>query len=424
MPLTDLAVRKAAPRDKAYRLSDSHGLYLQITPSGGKLWYQKFRFQGKENRIAIGAYPTVSIRQAREKRAEIRECLANGINPAEKRREDKRGVPPERTFKLVALEWVASNKRWSKDHAARVTRYFDLYVFPLIGERDIKKLSVPDLILPIKAVEKAGKVDVARRLQQRTASIMRYAVQNGMIEHNPAPDLTCVVSPAVTCHHPALELEELPDFLRRIDDYRGRELTRLAVQLTLLIFIRSSELRFARWEEIDLKKPLWTIPGERKPIEGVKFSQRGAKMRTPHLVPLSRQAVVVLKLIQRLSGGEGEDLVFPGDHNPKKVMSEGTINKALQRMGYDTRKDVCGHGFRTMACSSLIESGLWSEEAVERQMSHQERKKVRAAYIHKAKHLEEREKMMQWWADFLDANRVGRVSPYEFARASKRIVKK
>ena len=415
MALTNLAIRHATPRDKAYKLTDCNGLYLQVNPSGSKLWYQRFRFQNKENRIALGPYPLISLAQARERQAEIRMQVVEGINPAEKRKADKRGGIPLHTFESVAREWVASNIRWTPDHAKRVLRYFEVYVFPTIGEKDITKLKVVELLAPIKAVEKAGKLDVASRLQQRTANVMRFAVQNGLIDHNPASDLTGAVATAKTRHHPALDFHRLPEFLDRIDKYKGRELTQLSVKLALLLFIRSSELRFARWSEIDLKGAMWTIPAERKPIEGVKYSARGAKMKTPHLVPLSRQAIVLLKLIQRLCR-EGQELVFPSDHNYRKPMSENTINKALRVMGYDTQKDVCGHGFRTMACSALVESGLWSSDAVERQMSHQERKRVRAAYIHKAQHLEERREMMQWWADYLDANRHQHVVPYGFGR--------
>ncbi|EOY8359690.1 tyrosine-type recombinase/integrase [Salmonella enterica subsp. salamae] len=297
----------------------------------------------------------------------------------------------------------------------RVLRYFELYVFPTNGSCDITKLKVKDLLVPIKEVEKAGRLDVASRLQQRTACVMRYAVQNGIIDHNPASDLTGAVSTSKVRHHPALDLHLIPDFLERIDDYKGRKLTQLTVKLALLLFIRSSELRFGRWEEIDLDNAMWTIPAEREPIPDVKYSERGAKMHSPHLVPLSRQAIVLLKEMKQYCR-PGTELVFPGDHDYRKPMSENTINKALRVMGYDTQKDVCGHGFRTMACSALVESGLWSSDAVERQMSHQERKRVRAAYIHKAQHLEERREMMQWWADYLDANRFRHVVPYGFKK--------
>ena len=416
MALTDLAIRHARPLGKAYRLSDCHGLYIQVNPSGSKLWYLKFRFGNKENRMALGPYPLISLALAREKQADIRRLILEGINPAEKRREEKRGGEPLHTFESVAREWVSSNVNWSVEHKKRVLRYFELYVFPTNGGCDITKMKVKDLLVPIKEVEKAGKLDVASRLQQRTACVMRYAVQNGIIDHNPASDLTGAVSTPKVRHHPALDLNLIPDFLERIEDYRGRKLTQLAVKLALLLFIRSSELRFALWEEIDLDNAIWTIPAERKAIPGVKYSERGAKMHSPHLVPLSRQAIELLKEMKQYCR-PGTELVFPGDHNYRKPMSENTINKALRGMGYNTQKDVCGHGFRTMACSSLVESGLWSSDAVERQMSHQERKRVRAAYIHKAQHLDERREMMQWWADYLDANRFRHVVPYGFKKS-------
>lgn len=266
----------------------------------------------------------------------------------------------------------------------------------------------------------SGRLEVAARLQQRVTAIMRYAVQSGLIDYNPAQDMAGAVATGKRVHRAALELKRLPEFLQRIDDYKGRPLTKLAVKLTLLVFIRSSELRFARWDEIDFDNAMWTIPAEREAIEGVKHSHRGSKMRTPHLVPLSRQAIEILKQIYQFSGNH--ELIFIGDHNPRKPMSENTVNNALRVMGYDTKTEVCGHGFRTMACSSLIESGLWSKDAVERQMSHQERNSVRAAYIHKAEHIEERRLMVQWWADYLDANRERDISPFSFAKLGNEIV--
>lgn len=191
----------------------------------------------------------------------------------------------------------------------------------------------------------------------------------------------------------------------------------MVVKVTLLVFIRSSELRFARWDEIDFDNAMWTIPAEREAIDGVKYSHCGSKMRTPHLVPLSRQAIKILKQIYQFSGNH--DLIFIDDHNPRKPMSENTVNNALRMMGYDTKTEVCGHGFRTMACSSLIESGLWSKDAVERQMSHQERNSVRADYIHKAEHIEERRLMVQWWADYLDANREKGITPFDYAKINR-----
>lgn len=417
MALTDRAIVHAKPCGKPYKLSDSHGLYLQVNPNGSKRWYIKYRFVNKEKKLALGPYPLLTLALARRMREEAQLLLISGIDPSEHRKAERLAVTPEHTFESVAREWVASNVNWSAEHKKRVLRYFELYVFPTNGSCDITKLKVKDLLVPIKEVEKAGKLDVASRLQQRTACVMRYAVQNGIIDHNPASDLTGAVSTPKVRHHPALDLHLIPDFLERIDDYKGRKLTQLAVKLALLLFIRSSELRFARWDEIDMENAMWTIPAERKQIPGVKYSARGAKMRSPHLVPLSHQAIELLKEVKQYCR-PGAELVFPGDHDYRKPMSENTINKALRVMGYDTQKDVCGHGFRTMACSALVESGLWSSDAVERQMSHQERKRVRAAYIHKAQHLEERREMMQWWADYLDANRFRHVVPYGFKKSA------
>ncbi len=415
MALTDRAIVHAKPCGKPYKLSDSHGLYLLVNPNGSKRWYIKYRFVNKEKKLALGPYPLLTLAQARRMREEAQLLLISGIDPSAHRKAERLAITPEHTFESVAREWVTSNVNWSAEHKKRVLRYFELYVFPTNGSCDITKMKVKDLLVPIKEVEKAGKLDVASRLQQRTACVMRYAVQNGIIDHNPASDLTGAVSTPKVRHHPALDLNLIPDFLERIDDYKGRQLTQLAVKLALLLFIRSSELRFARWDEIDLRNAMWTIPAEREPIPGVKYSARGAKMHSPHLVPLSRQAIELLHEVQQHCR-PGTELVFPGDHNYRKPMSENTINKALRVMGYDTQKDVCGHGFRTMACSALVESGLWSSDAVERQMSHQERKRVRAAYIHKAQHLEERREMMQWWADYLDANRFRHVVPYGFKK--------
>lgn len=237
----------------------------------------------------------------------------------------------------------------------------------------------------------SGRLEVASRLQQRTTAIMRYAVQSGLLDYNPAQEMAGAVASSNRQHRAALELKRIPELLQRIDSYTGRPLTRLAVELTLLVFIRSSELRFARWSEIDLETSMWTIPAEREAIEGKALPAR-LKMRTPHLVPLSRQALSILEQIKIFSGDH--ELIFIGDHDPRKPMSENTVNSALRVMGYDTKVEVCGHGFRTMACSSLIESGLWSKDAVERQMSHMERNNVRAAYIHKAEHMDERRLMV------------------------------
>ncbi len=417
MALTDTKVRAAKPDEKAYTLTDSDGLFLYIHPNGSKYWRFRFRFGGKQHLMAFGVYPEISLADARERRDAARKQVALGIDPRELKKELKEEQQKEfNTFEKVARDWHATNKKWSEGHSHRVLKSLEDNIFAAIGKRNIAELKTRDLLEPIKAVEMSGRLEVAARLQQRVTGIMRYAVQSGLIDYNPAQDMAGAVATGKRVHRAALELKQLPEFLRRIDSYTGRPLTTLAVKLTLLVFIRSSELRFARWDEIDFDNAMWTIPAEREAIEGVKHSHRGSKMRTPHLVPLSRQAIEILKQIYQFSGNH--ELIFIGDHNPRKPMSENTVNNALRVMGYDTKTEVCGHGFRTMACSSLIESGLWSKDAVERQMSHQERNSVRAAYIHKAEHIEERRLMVQWWADYLDANREKGISPFDFAKLS------
>jgi integrase len=418
MALTDTKVRSAKPEAKEYSLVDGDGMFLLIHPNGSKYWRFRFRFGGKQHLMAFGVYPETSLADARQKREEARRLVAAGVDP----REHKRAVKEEQakeviTFESVARDWHASNQKWSESHSGRVLKSLEDNLFDAIGKRNIAELKTRDLLIPIKAVEMSGRLEVAARLQQRTTAIMRFAVQSGLIDYNPAQEIAGAVATAKRQHRAALELNRIPELLHRIDTYTGRPLTRLAVELTLLVFIRSSELRFARWSEVDFETAMWTIPGEREPLEGVKHSHRGSKMRTPHLVPLSRQALTILEKIKSMSGNR--ELIFVGDHDPRKPMSENTVNKALRMMGYDTKVEVCGHGFRTMACSSLIESGLWSKDAVERQMSHQERNSVRAAYIHKAEHLGERRLMVQWWADYLDANREKGVSPFDFAKLNK-----
>lgn len=259
---------------------------------------------------------------------------------------------------------------------------------------DIAQVETRHLAQLVKAIDDKGVHDVAGRVRQHLTKIMRHAVQQGVIKYNPAYDLNGVVNPVAVQHHPALPLKRLPELLGKIDNYKGLTLTRLALELNLHVFLRSSELRLARWDEFNLKAYIWTVPAQREAIKGVRFSERGAKMKDEHLVPLSHQTVALMKQIKALTGGS--IFVFPSVRFLTKPMSENTINKALLVIGYDTKTEVCGHGFRTMACSALNESGRWSKDAIERQMSHKERNGVRAAYVHKAEHLEARIEMMQW----------------------------
>ncbi|EEK5315262.1 tyrosine-type recombinase/integrase [Salmonella enterica subsp. enterica serovar Typhimurium] len=413
MALTDIKVRTTKPSDKPFKLTDGQGMHLLINPNGSKYWRLQYRFGGKQKVLALGVYPMVSLGEARRKRDEAKKLVSDGIDPSEKKKADKIEQSEALTFEAVARDWhTACKRKWSDSHSERVLKSLEDNLFSSIGQRKIAELKTKDLLVPVKTVAASGRLEVAARLQQRTTAIMRYAVQNGLIDYNPAQEMSGAIAVAKRIHRPALPFDRFSELLERIESFKGRKLTKLAVKLTLLIFIRSSELRFARWSEIDFENAMWTIPGEREPLPGVKHSHRGSKMKTPHLVPLSRQALELLKTIREISGEC--DLVFIGDHDFRKPMSENTVNKALRSMGYDTTVEVCGHGFRAMACSALIESGKWSRDAVERQMSHQERNSVRAAYIHKAEHLDERRLMLQWWADYLDETTKRRIAPFDF----------
>ncbi|WP_370420552.1 tyrosine-type recombinase/integrase [Pantoea vagans] len=413
MALTELKVRNTKPSDKPVKMTDGNGMHLLITTSGSKYWRFQYRFAGKQKILALGVYPEVSLSEARRRRDEARQLVANHVDPSEKRKAEKIESKGLLTFEQVAQQWHTSNRTWSDSHRTTVLNSLVSHVFPVIGKRNISELKTRDLLVPLKKAEASGHNELASRLQQRITAVMRYAVHNALIEQNPANDLAGAVVSAKSVHRPALSLERLPELMNRLEAYKGRGITQIAVQLTLLTFVRSSELRFARWSEVDLKNSLWTIPGRRQPMEGVKYSARGAKMKTPHLVPLSSQARALMEELHTISGNK--ELMFIGFTGDDKPISENTVNKALRTMGYDTKAEVCGHGFRTMACSALIESGLWSRDAVERQMSHQERNSVRAAYIHKAEHLEERKLMLQWWADYLEACKEEAQTPFSFS---------
>lgn len=417
VPLTDAKCDAAKPQEKDFTLFDGQGLHLLVKKSGTKVWRMKYaRPDGRAGLATFGNYPACGLKMARNRRAETLELLARGIDPVESARRAKLNAEHARTqtFEAIAREWhSASAGKWKQHHADSVLRRLEAHIFLELGARPIAELKTRDLLGPLKKLEKRGTLDTANRMGQYIAKIMRFAVQQGHIDSNPAIDLRGATATRRVEHRPALPLERLPELLHRVDAYHGHPLTRIAVELSLLVFTRSSELRFARWEEIDFERALWTIPSKREEIEGVRYSFRGMKMETPHLVPLSRQALLLAEKARVITGRF--DLVFAGTHNFWKPMSENTVNAALRRMGYNTKAEVCGHGFRAIACSALVESGLWSRDAVERQMSHQERNNVRAAYTHKAEHLPERRLMLQWWADYLDNCRRGFVTPYEFA---------
>ncbi|WP_248745405.1 integrase arm-type DNA-binding domain-containing protein [Pseudomonas sp. MWU12-2037] len=416
-PLSDAACRSAKPTDRAYKLFDGDGLYLLVQPNGRKGWRLRYvKPDGREGLTSFGNYPVITLVEARRKRLETKRLLAQGIDPVQQKQEAKADAELKgRSFESVATAWHKQmSAKWAPGHSKTVMSRLKTHVFPVIGARSIAELDTFDLLQPLEAIKQRGTIDVALRVQNYLQSIMREAKRCRLITANPAHDLEGSIKASRVVHRPALPLSRLPELLALIDNYQGRALTRLTVLLSLHVFVRSSELRFARWSEFDLKRGTWEIPDTRPALDGVPFSTRGTKMPGDiHLVPLSPQAVALLEQIRILTGEF--DLVFAGDAKPWKPMSENTVNSALRKMGYDTKTEICGHGFRSMACSALIESGLWSETAIERQMSHKERNNVRAAYIHKAEFIEERRLIMNWWSRYLEANRQEHVTPHEFA---------
>lgn len=296
MKLNARQVETAKPKDKTYKMADGGSLYLEVSTKGSKYWRMKYRRPSdkKEDRLAFGVWPTVTLAQARAKRDEAKKLLGQGIDPKAEQKEAQAEISGAYSFEKIARQWHANNKRWSDDHRSRVLRYLELYIFPYIGTADIRQLKTSHLLAPIKKVDAVGKHDVAQRLQQRVTAIMRYAVQNDYIESNPAIDMAGALSTTKARHYPALPFHRFPEFLERLATYRGRTMTRIAVELSLLTFVRSSELRFARWDEFDFERAYWRIPAKREEIEGVRYSHRGMKMKEEHIVPLSRQALVLL----------------------------------------------------------------------------------------------------------------------------------
>lgn len=414
-PLTDSKCNGAKPKEKDYKLFDGGGLFLLIKKNGTKSWRLKYnKPDGRETVIVFGNYPILSLRDARDYRDKNKELLLKGIDPVDQKSKEKADKANINTFETVARSWIKQTekeKSWKPIHTQRVTRIIEIYLIPPLGKRKVDTLTFKDLLLPIQTAMDKGVSEVALRLRQILIGIMRHALFKGLIDTNPALDLIGLNIGLKRKHRAALPLERLPELITNITNYKGHAVTQIALQLNLQVFIRSSELRFARWDEIDFKNKLWTIPATRPLIEGARYSDRGTKMMIPHIVPLSNQ---VLKLFRKLHEITGQyDLIF--SYDGKKPLSENAIIQALKRLGYSTTTDICGHGFRTMACSALIESGKWTKDAVERQMSHQERNNVRAAYIHKAEHLKERRVMMQWWSDYLDTiKEQGFIAPYQY----------
>jgi integrase len=353
------------------------------------------RFAGKEKRLSVGVYPDVSLKDARAKRDELRRLLANGIDPGQHRQLEKvRGVEAAaNSFEAVALEWLAKfDDSWTPGHAARIKRRLERDVFPWIGTRPISDITAPELLATLRRIENRGVLETAHRAMQNCGQVFRYAVATGRAERDPTGDLRGALPPTEQTHHASItEPKAIGELLRALTAYKGSLVTSCALRLAPLFFVRPGELRRAEWSEFNFEAAEWRIPGEKM------------KAGELHIVPLSAQAVAILRELHPLTG-HGQ-FVFPGVRTNKRPMSENTVLAALRRMGYTTEQ-MTGHGFRSMASTLLNEQG-WHRDAIERQLAHGERNKVRAAYNY-AEHLPERRKMMQAWADYLDVLREDR----------------
>jgi integrase len=400
MALTDTAIRRSKPAEKAHKLFDSGGLHLLVTPAGGRLWRWKYRFEGTEKQLALGSYPALPLAEARERRDAARKQLANGIDPMAERKAEKTAVKvaTEHTFEKIAELWFEHWKgNKSARHASTTRNRLRGNVYPTLGTRPIAEIMPMELVELAKGIEGRGASDMAKRILQIVGMVLRYAVAHGYSKRNPASEIrpSDILKPTRKTNMARIDAKELPALLRSIEVYEGRQLTRLAIKLMALTFVRTSELIGARWEEFDLETRRWSIPAARM------------KMNTPHIVPLASQAVEVLNLLQSLSGHY--ELVFPGEQDQTKPMSNMTILKALERMGYKGR--MTGHGFRGLA-STILHEQDYNHEHIELQLAHAPRNEVSAAYNH-ALYLEPRTKMMQDWADFLEkTQRGGKILPF------------
>ncbi|HQX59468.1 MAG: tyrosine-type recombinase/integrase [Rhodoferax sp.] len=400
MPLTDTAIKKAKPGAKPSKLSDGKGLYLLVSPAGSKLWRWKYRVLGKEKVLALGAYPAVSLAQAREGQDTARKMLASGNDPMVVRKADKLAsqAAAENSFESVARKWWSHWKpARSEQHASQVMRRFEADVFPHIGARPVTEIQASELVAMLKAISGRGANDLAQRALQTSGQVFRYAIAHGLAKRNPAADIkpSDVLPSRQKQNMARIDGKELPELMRRIDAYQGTPITRMAMKLMAMTFVRTTELIGARWDEFDLGDMRWDIPASRM------------KMKTPHIVPMSTQAVSVLKTLHLVTGHS--PLLFPGERDHEKSMSNNTILKALQRMGYKGR--MTGHGFRGVASTLLHEMGF-DHAHIELQLAHQERNEVSAAYNH-ATYLKQRAKMMQHWSDYLDACKEEKVLPFK-----------
>ncbi len=393
MKLKDIQCKNAKPKEKPYKLGDGAGMYLEIMPNGSKYWRLKYRALGKEKRLALGVYPSVSLSEAREKRDEAKKLIREGIDPVQSKRKSRKEamLQSENTFKAVALEWHELNKdRWSEGYAQKMMRILTMNLFPYLGDEPISQIKPPDLLDVLRKVEKRGALEIASKTKQIAGRVFCYGIQTGKCEWNAADNLTGALKVNKTEHFRTLDVKQVPDFLKALERNEARlfERTRRALWLSLYTFCRPVEIRKARFENINFEEGIWIIPAEIM------------KARRDHIVPLSRQAMEVLEA-QRL---EVEVLntpwVFPSQHKPINPMSDGTVNKAIQRLGYG--KEIVAHGFRALARTTIREKLGYDSEVIERQLAHKASGPLGEAYD-RTQFLDERKRMMDNWASYIDA---------------------
>ena len=386
MKLNARQVETAKPKEKPYKMADGGGLYLLVKTNGSRYWRLKYRIDGKEKLLALGVYPDVSLADARAKRDEARKGIAGGIDPLEVKKEQKveREAQVKNSFQEIALEWHNMKvKKWSAGYASDILEAFNKDVFPFIGQRPVANIKPLELLNVLKKMEDRGATEKAKKVRQRCGEVFRYAIVTGRAEYNPAPDLTSAMQGHESTHYPFLTTEELPAFFKALAGYSGSELMVLAARLLIITGLRTGELRGALWSEIDTKKALWEISAERM------------KMRRPHIIPLSTQALAIIEQIRAMTGQF--PLLFPGRNDPSKTMSEASINQVFKRIGYTGR--VTGHGFRHTMSTILHEQG-YNTAWIETQLAHVDKNAIRGTYNH-AQYLDGRREMLQWYADYM-----------------------
>ncbi|MDE9453992.1 tyrosine-type recombinase/integrase [Xenorhabdus bovienii] len=387
MKLTDLAIKRAKPKEKAYTLADGNGLSLLIDTNGSKGWRYRYQFAGKTKMISLGTYPVITLTEARTKRDEARKLVANGINPSEVRKAEKISAANliENTFKNITCEWYEKRKdRWAASYAIEMMETFEKDVFPYIGNRPIVEIKPMELMAVLSKLNDRGAAVKLQKVRQRCGEVWRYAIATGRAEYNPAPDLVYAFAAHKKAHYPFLNVDEIYEFYKALNAYTGSFIVKMGMRLQMIIGVRPGELRKAEWSEIDFDKAQWEIPAEKM------------KMRRPHIIPLSRQAINILEQIKPITG-QGK-YVFQGRINQAQSMSAMTLNTLIRRIGYAGR--VTGHGFRHTMSTILHEQG-YNTAWIETQLAHVDKNSIRGTYNH-AQYLDGRREMLQWYADHME----------------------